>query len=502
MKNQETRGRGDSCRGACVGLLMALLAAVAPIAAPAAGGPPAIVVNLPAEPLADALQALAAQAKLQILFEKSAVSGLTAPSVQGTLTAPQALDRLLRGTSLEWVHASDGAIVVRRRAADPVRPARPSTADAAPPAAAATGIEEVIVTATRRKERAQDIPMSVLALTQDALDARGARSIDDLSRLSPGVTFTRNGTAGVSNYNDESSDISIRGIDSSAGTSTTGIYIDDTPIQSRHIGFGTLNAFPALFDLDRVEVLRGPQGTLFGAGAEGGAVRFITPDPDLHDPSAYVRSEVAATRHGDPSYEFGAAAGGPIQSDALGFRISASYRRDGGFVDRVNYLTRQPVESASNWMDTATVRAALKWAVTDRVTVTPSILYQRLYLNDTAAYWPELSDPGSAIFRNGNAQSNPSTDPFYLAAIKATWDLDPVRLTNSLSYYSRAQHSVSDYTQFDRTAYLLIPTYGPRPPAGDAGSAYFEDHQNNVYEELRAESRDPTARLTWTAGLF
>ena len=84
------------------------------------------------------------------------------------------------------------------------------------------------------------------------------------------------------NYNDEGSDINIRGVDSTAGTSTTGIYIDDTPIQTRHIGFGSINAFPALFDLDRVEVLRGPQGTLFGAGAEGGVVRFITPEPDLH----------------------------------------------------------------------------------------------------------------------------------------------------------------------------------------------------------------------------
>ena len=86
----------------------------------------------------------------------------------------------------------------------------------------------------------------------------------------------------AANYNDENSDINIRGIDSQAGTSTTGIYIDDTPMQSRHIGFGAVNVFPALFDLERVEVLRGPQGTLFGAGAEGGVVRFITPAARAH----------------------------------------------------------------------------------------------------------------------------------------------------------------------------------------------------------------------------
>jgi len=132
------------------------------------------------------------------------------------------------------------------------------------------GLEEIVVTATRRSERLQDIPISVTAFSQEKLDSQGLRNIDDLTRLSPGVAFQRNGNGSSANYNDENSDISIRGIDSQAGTSTTGIYIDETPVQSRHIGFGAVNVFPALFDLDRVEVLRGPQGTLFGAGAEGG----------------------------------------------------------------------------------------------------------------------------------------------------------------------------------------------------------------------------------------
>jgi outer membrane receptor protein involved in Fe transport len=146
-------------------------------------------------------------------------------------------------------------------------------------------LEEVVVTATRRSERLEDVPISVTAFSQEKLDAEGLHSIDDLTRLSPGVAFQRNGMSSSGNYNDEGSDINIRGVDSTAGTSTTGIYIDDTPIQTRHIGFGSINAFPALFDLDRVEVLRGPQGTLFGAGAEGGVVRFITPEISTYSTS-------------------------------------------------------------------------------------------------------------------------------------------------------------------------------------------------------------------------
>ena len=90
-----------------------------------------------------------------------------------------------------------------------------------------SGLEEIVVTATRRSERLQDVPISVMAFSQEKLDAQGLKNIDDLSRLSPGVNFQRNGMSSAGNYNDEGSDINIRGVDSTAGTSTTGIYIDD-----------------------------------------------------------------------------------------------------------------------------------------------------------------------------------------------------------------------------------------------------------------------------------
>ncbi len=377
------------------------------------------------------------------------------------------------------------------------------------------GIEEVIVTATRRAERLQDVPISVSAFSQEKLDSQGLKNIDDLSRLSPGVTFMRNGMGSSANYNDENSDINIRGVDSTAGTSTTGIYVDDTPVQSRHIGFGAVTIFPALFDLDRVEVLRGPQGTLFGAGAEGGAIRFITPAPNLVGSTGYTRAELSSTSHGDPSYEFGAAMGQALIDNVLGLRISASIRRDGGWVDRVGYTLSDPVaatptpsyantsEKAANWQQTTTFRVALKWKPADSVTVSPSLYYQRLQLNDTAAYWQALSDPSGGVYRNGNALTNPSTDPFWLGAVKLDWDLGFAQLVSNTSYLSRDQHSTSDYTQYLRATWALfaeLPNTFPQP--GDKGFATFGDTQRNFYQELKLSSKDPNARLTWTGGLF
>jgi outer membrane receptor protein involved in Fe transport len=393
-------------------------------------------------------------------------------------------------------------------------PARAASDDAEPSA----GLEEVVVTATRREERLQDVPVSVLAFSQEKLDAQGLKNIDDLARLSPGLTFQRNGMSSAGNYNDEGSDINIRGVDSAAGTSTTGIYIDDTPIQTRHVGFGSVNAFPALFDLDRIEVLRGPQGTLFGAGAEGGVVRFISPEPDLAKTSVYARADAAVTDGGSPSYEGGIAFGAPIIDDVLAFRGSVSFRRDGGWVDRVGYklipnpavpATPTPVyngdttEPNANYWDTTTARLALKWKVNDAIEITPSVYFQRLLINDTAAYWVSLSNASQNIFRNGNALTNPSDDPFTLAAIKFTWDIGFASLFSNTAYYDRNQQSQSDYTQYLRATWAyygeLASTY---PAPGDKGYAPFQDDQRNFYQEFRLASKDADARLVWSGGLF
>jgi iron complex outermembrane receptor protein len=376
---------------------------------------------------------------------------------------------------------------------------------------------EVVVTAQRRTERLMDVPMSIQAFSQQTLDQQGVRSVDDLTRVAPGVTFLRNGMSSSGNYNDEDSDISIRGIDSSAGAATTGIYIDDTPIQTRHLNFGTVNPYPALFDLDRIEVLKGPQGTLFGAGSEGGTIRFITPEASLTTYSGYARAEYGKIDGGGSNYEAGAAFGGPLIDGVLGFRISASFREDGGWVNRVDYnrppstidpsgstiYSGNPVitdttEKNANWRDTQTFRAALKWQPIDGLSIDPSIYVQTLHINDTAAYWLNISNPSDNVYNNGNAQRDPSTDPWYLGSVKVTWNQPWATIVSNTSYFSRQQHSVSDYSQWFDTVFFLTEY----PPVGQVNTSYFTDHQNNFNEEIRLSSVDSNSRLQWSAGLF
>jgi len=146
-------------------------------------------------------------------------------------------------------------------------------------------LREITVTATRTSQSLDKVPVSNTALTSEAIESQGIRDMDDVTRLAPGESFDHGLGSTTS--------ISIRGIASNSGAATSGVYINDTPVQSRDIGeAGTnSNAYPTIFDPERVEVLRGSQGALFGAGSQGGTTRFIPPQPDLTRNTAFVRSD-------------------------------------------------------------------------------------------------------------------------------------------------------------------------------------------------------------------
>jgi iron complex outermembrane recepter protein len=374
----------------------------------------------------------------------------------------------------------------------------------------ATGpLTEIVVTATRHEESLSKVPISVTAMTQEDLDVRGVKDFQDVARFTPGVDIDNSGT----------NNISIRGIASTGGAGTTGIYLDDTPIQMRALAFNPDEALPKSFDIDRIEVLRGPQGTLFGAGSEGGTVRYITTQPSLTKSSMYAREEVSYTQGGEPSYEGGIAGGTPLIDGTLGVRASVWYRRDGGYIDRINPVTLATEEKNANYDQTMLMRLAAVWAPNDKLTVTPSYYYQDRYRNDVENYWPLYSNPGSDRYVSANPTQRSAPDRFYLPALKIEADLGATKLISNTSYYHRQEETGYDGTLYNLGFYqsffggggtsllspLLIDGTGVHLPSSVANyrsPASIDNSQQNITQEIRLQSNDPAARLIWTTGVF
>jgi outer membrane receptor protein involved in Fe transport len=386
-------------------------------------------------------------------------------------------------------------------------------------------LEEIIVTATRHEESLSKVPISVTAFSQDMMDERGIKDFLDIVRYTPGVSIDDSGTNAIS----------IRGISSSGGAGTTGIYIDDTPIQMRAVGFNPDDTLPKTFDLERVEVLRGPQGTLFGSGSEGGTVRYILAQPKLSGSSTYLRSEVSFTENGQPSYEAGVAHGDTIVDGLLGYRASVWYRDDGGWINRIDPTTGGVIDHDINHAGALVLRLAGVWKPVSSFTVTPSLLYQNSRKHDESTYWPAYSDPSAGHFNTATPEQMPVPDEYYIAALKIQADMGRSQIFSNSSYYHRKELTAYQGTVYDLGIFQTLgwpsnPGFGglpcgsasatPVPPCSwyplidshgihlPAGFANFQtpnviaNRQDSWVQEIRWQSEDDSSHWRWTVGAF
>ncbi len=379
-----------------------------------------------------------------------------------------------------------------------------------------TSLEEIVVTATKQSTKLLETPISIAAYSQESLDLRGARDMRDIVNQTPGLDITRSGVSRVT----------IRGIDSTAGAATSAIYIDETPVQARNSALNyNGSTVPFIFDVERVEVLRGPQGTLFGASSQGGAIRFITPTPSLTTRSYYGRASVTTTKHGDMGYEIGAAAGGPIVEDRIGFRLSAYHRREGGWIDHVSWQDPTLDEDNSNDVETSVIRAALTIKVNDSIVLTPSIYMQnaKYYDRDRTSMITRCpatlgspvpsplvpcprgpSDPDNGKFNNYASVTQDASDHFSLPSLKASADWGNLNFVSVTSWLHRKVSEFNDATYFnDRTSFGNAYLYPVTP--GFAQSINWQNpniRQRSFTQEFRVSNANEESRLKWTVGAY
>ncbi|MFC3050286.1 TonB-dependent receptor [Kordiimonas pumila] len=353
--------------------------------------------------------------------------------------------------------------------------------------------DEIIVTATKRAQSLQDVPFGLSALTGANLERIGASGAEDYLAEIPGVHYNAQGRG--------TSPIVIRGISTEGATrnnlqNSTTIYIDDLP--SLNAWGAWSNSDFSTFDLERVEVLRGPQGTLFGSGALGGAVRVITNKPDLSEFAAKIEYGHAFTHDGEDSYNLSAMVNVPIISDKLAIRAVGYKREDGGYIDNVR-RDEKDVNSGSSEGG----RLLLAYQATDRLSLRFTLTHEENSLDDSPASYA-LEAEGDAYEYNGTI---PNASDIKLTSynLYAEYEFDGFMVSSSTTYAERDSLLNTDYV-----SYIDSLLGGALGFDADAPTAYIDpdDHDylirhkyDTFAQELRLSSTHD-GPFQWTIGGF
>jgi outer membrane receptor protein involved in Fe transport len=423
--------------------------------------------NLPSQEAVKAIPEFARQAGIQIVAPAGQLRGVRTPALHGELDARAALAALLRGTGLE-VASDSGSVITLRQGVEGSQPAGPAAGREL-----ATQIEEVVVTATKRTEDIQKVPFTVTALGEKDIKARGAQSVEQAIAYVPGVSFSSNGT--------NSGSYSIRGVSTSTSVVNTqspvALYIDDINILDPAYPKVTTNL--RMFDIARVEVLEGPQGTLFGSGALGGAIRVITNKPDLGAFEAATQDTVAFTNGGGTSYSFNGMVNAPLVQDKLALRVVGYYDRGAGWVDN---STRG--ESDVNRSVSQGGRVELKWAATPDLTFVASALVEDDKPRDSAySYYANHEYNWDGAVPNANYNNTK------IYSLSGDYDLGWASATSITTYADRQESALADFTA---VATGLLGITAPSPIDDSGPSRTFS-------QELRLASPS-TDRLRWLVG--
>jgi iron complex outermembrane recepter protein len=350
-------------------------------------------------------------------------------------------------------------------------------------------LEEVLVTASKRTEAEVNVPSSISVLSATALQDRGVQQFADYAKTIPGISTINAAAPGHGQ-------IVIRGITTGANQSapTTGVYLDDIPFTTTSplAAAGASTFDPDLADINHIEVLKGPQSTLYGASAMGGIVKVVTEKPSLTDFSGNATVRGGFTDGGDASYGVRGAVNLPLVDGMVALRLAAFERHDGGFVDNV-YTGSNDI----NHSNSSGGRGSLLVKFSDAIETTFSILYQDLHGGGFAFEYLNQNTLAPLYGeRKISAYYNNEFETIYKSVGNTTTaDLGFATFTNSLSYINTRDDLLRDYS----SAYGVL--LGASRPADAAIHYNAQPSTNRITEEARLSSKGE-GPFEWLAGVF
>ena len=374
----------------------------------------------------------------------------------------------------------------------------------------AQGIEEIIVTATKRGEvSVQDIAGGITAITGDTIDKHDLRSLEDFSRLEPGLQYATQGVGDTQ--------LIIRGI-SSPGDSTVGVYFDETPITGGNFqdGGGRTPDIGA-YDIERIEVLKGPQGTLFGASSMSGAVRIITNKPDASAFDMNISAGIETVEHGDEGYSVNAAINVPLIADTLALRLVGWQKEQGGYIDQYAGLNAPTELKDANDSEITGGRIMARLTPNENLIIDAFYQMQETEVDGAQHYAPVASGlltPTQVIvvpfphfipafdgpygdLKTSTAHQEPYGDDIDMYGLTVDYDLGFGSLLGSISKFERNVEFLED-TSATAMSFGFPPAFGP--PLGSYGIHQFQDR--DVFNAEIRFSSDLDGPVNFVGGFF
>jgi iron complex outermembrane receptor protein len=412
--------------------------------------------NIRSAGLSEALLALAQARHIQIVYVSEEIKDLRTQGAIGDLTARDALLQLLAGTDLDFKFLDDKTVAIAKKGggtgsegaafapenAASVREASPQNADS-------YSLQEVVVTAARRTQTELDVPMSIAVISARTLRNQGVQVFNDFANEIPNLTF---------NYGQSGGDITdraiaVRGIQ---GADTTGFYLDDLPMP--------ISLNPRVLDLERIEVLRGPQGTLYGARSMGGTLREITTPPDVSEFTGEVHTQGSMVDGGGAGYQWDATFNIPIFGDRAAIRVTPFLGQDPGFINRV-----YPSAPGSATLDEARNTASNKykgiissvlWNATDELAIRPTVMYQSSVSNGFPL--GDYTANNLTNFRHFDLPEG-GTDKWLYVGGTVVYFTRLGLITSATSVLNRRSLDVEDVSEFTAAAFSapLLPSTEP-----------------------------------------